>query len=176
MHVQMAATLIAAIAQSDAHRGRDHLCRARHPETAELSGPRAGRVGHLPSALYGDPRNRWRHPGRDRTPDATGCLPALGRIGGGLLVDACAAKPVSHGQWRGSHGALLLRFPLYRGRRAGALELGRAPEAGTILRVTTINPEELLLAYRLGIFPMAESRAADEVLSVRPHERGILPL
>jgi len=42
--------------------------------------------------------------------------------------------------------------------------------------VTTINPEELLLAYRLGIFPMAESRAAEEVLWVRPHERGILPL
>ncbi len=42
--------------------------------------------------------------------------------------------------------------------------------------MTTINPEELLLAYRLGIFPMAESRAADEVLWVRPHERGILPL
>jgi leucyl/phenylalanyl-tRNA--protein transferase len=39
-----------------------------------------------------------------------------------------------------------------------------------------INPEELLLAYRLGIFPMAESRHADEVLWVRPHERGIIPL
>src|SRR5882672_9004441 len=45
-----------------------------------------------------------------------------------------------------------------------------------ISRVTTINPEELLLAYRLGIFPMAESRTAEEVLWVRPHERGILPL
>jgi len=42
--------------------------------------------------------------------------------------------------------------------------------------VSTINPEELLLAYRLGIFPMAESRTAKEVLWVRPHERGILPL
>jgi leucyl/phenylalanyl-tRNA--protein transferase len=42
--------------------------------------------------------------------------------------------------------------------------------------VTAINPEELLLAYRLGIFPMAESRNAEEVLWVRPHERGILPL
>ena len=39
-----------------------------------------------------------------------------------------------------------------------------------------INPEELLLAYRLGIFPMAESRHAKDVLWVRPHERGILPL
>jgi leucyl/phenylalanyl-tRNA--protein transferase len=42
--------------------------------------------------------------------------------------------------------------------------------------VTAINPEELLLAYRLGIFPMAESRSAKDVLWVRPHERGILPL
>jgi leucyl/phenylalanyl-tRNA---protein transferase len=42
--------------------------------------------------------------------------------------------------------------------------------------VTAINPEELLLAYRLGIFPMAESRNAKDVLWVRPHERGILPL
>jgi len=42
--------------------------------------------------------------------------------------------------------------------------------------VTAINPEELLLAYRLGIFPMAESRDAPDVLWVRPHERGILPL
>jgi leucyl/phenylalanyl-tRNA--protein transferase len=42
--------------------------------------------------------------------------------------------------------------------------------------VTAINPEELLLAYRLGIFPMAESRTSSDVLWVRPHERGILPL
>ena len=42
--------------------------------------------------------------------------------------------------------------------------------------MSAINPEELLLAYRLGIFPMAESRTAKEVLWVRPHERGILPL
>jgi leucyl/phenylalanyl-tRNA--protein transferase len=42
--------------------------------------------------------------------------------------------------------------------------------------VSAINPEELLLAYRLGIFPMAESRHAKDVLWVRPHERGILPL
>jgi leucyl/phenylalanyl-tRNA---protein transferase len=42
--------------------------------------------------------------------------------------------------------------------------------------VSRINPEELLLAYRLGIFPMAESRNAEEVLWIRPHERGIIPL
>src|ERR1700761_7372666 len=39
-----------------------------------------------------------------------------------------------------------------------------------------IDPEELLLAYRLGIFPMAESRHAKEVLWIRPRERGIIPL
>jgi leucyl/phenylalanyl-tRNA--protein transferase len=42
--------------------------------------------------------------------------------------------------------------------------------------VSAINPEELLLAYRLGIFPMAESRDSKDVLWVRPHERGIIPL
>ena len=42
--------------------------------------------------------------------------------------------------------------------------------------MTAINPEELLLAYRLGIFPMAESRNSKDVLWVRPHERCILPL
>ncbi len=42
--------------------------------------------------------------------------------------------------------------------------------------MSRINPEELLLAYRLGIFPMAESRDAEEVLWIRPHERGIIPL
>ena len=42
--------------------------------------------------------------------------------------------------------------------------------------MSAINPEELLLAYRLGIFPMAESRNSKDVLWVRPHERGIIPL
>lgn len=39
-----------------------------------------------------------------------------------------------------------------------------------------INADELLLAYRLGIFPMAETRSSHDVLWVRPRERGILPL
>ncbi len=42
--------------------------------------------------------------------------------------------------------------------------------------LVTIDPDELLLAYRLGIFPMAEARAARETLWVRPQERAILPL
>jgi len=39
-----------------------------------------------------------------------------------------------------------------------------------------IDPDELILAYRLGIFPMAETRNAPETLWVRPQERAILPL
>ncbi|MEY4879511.1 MAG: hypothetical protein RJB62_980 [Pseudomonadota bacterium] len=39
-----------------------------------------------------------------------------------------------------------------------------------------IDPEELLLAYRLGVFPMAEKHDAPDVLWVRPNERCILPL
>ena len=42
--------------------------------------------------------------------------------------------------------------------------------------MSAIDPEELLLAYQLGIFPMAESRYAEEVLWIRPRERGVLPL
>jgi leucyl/phenylalanyl-tRNA--protein transferase len=42
--------------------------------------------------------------------------------------------------------------------------------------MSAIDPDELLLAYQLGIFPMAESRNADEVLWIRPRVRGILPL
>ena len=42
--------------------------------------------------------------------------------------------------------------------------------------MSVIDPEELLLAYQLGIFPMAESRFAEEVLWIRPRERGVLPL
>ncbi len=40
----------------------------------------------------------------------------------------------------------------------------------------TIDPHELLQAYRLGIFPMAEARNARETLWVRPQERALLPL
>jgi leucyl/phenylalanyl-tRNA--protein transferase len=42
--------------------------------------------------------------------------------------------------------------------------------------MSAIDPEELLLAYRLGIFPMAESRTSADVLWIRPRQRGILPL
>jgi leucyl/phenylalanyl-tRNA--protein transferase len=42
--------------------------------------------------------------------------------------------------------------------------------------MNSIDPDELLLAYRLGMFPMAESRLSKGVLWVRPSERGIIPL
>ncbi|ANU07095.1 leucyl/phenylalanyl-tRNA--protein transferase [Paraurantiacibacter namhicola] len=40
----------------------------------------------------------------------------------------------------------------------------------------TIPPEILLLAYRSGIFPMADSREDDEVFWVEPRERATIPL
>lgn len=39
-----------------------------------------------------------------------------------------------------------------------------------------IDPDELLLAYRIGVFPMAETRDAPDVLWIRPKTRCILPL
>ncbi len=39
-----------------------------------------------------------------------------------------------------------------------------------------IPPDVLLLAYRSGIFPMADSREDDEVFWVEPRRRAILPL
>lgn len=39
-----------------------------------------------------------------------------------------------------------------------------------------ISPEILLRGYRSGIFPMAETRDADEVFWVDPRRRGVLPL
>lgn len=40
----------------------------------------------------------------------------------------------------------------------------------------TLTPELLLQAYRVGVFPMSESRDDDEVFWVDPRWRGILPL
>ena len=41
---------------------------------------------------------------------------------------------------------------------------------------TAIDPEMLMLAYRSGIFPMADSREDDELFWVEPRHRAILPL
>jgi len=48
------------------------------------------------------------------------------------------------------------------------------PPSGTAHDV--IDPEMLLLAYRSGIFPMAESRDDPEVMWIEPRERAIFPL
>ena len=40
----------------------------------------------------------------------------------------------------------------------------------------SIDPELLMLAYRGGIFPMADSRDDPEVFWVEPRRRAILPL
>jgi leucyl/phenylalanyl-tRNA--protein transferase len=39
-----------------------------------------------------------------------------------------------------------------------------------------LDPELLLRAYSIGVFPMADSRDADEVFWVEPRKRAILPL
>lgn len=43
-------------------------------------------------------------------------------------------------------------------------------------RPLTIAPELLLLAYRSGIFPMADSREDQEIFWVEPRERAIIPM
>ncbi len=42
--------------------------------------------------------------------------------------------------------------------------------------MSRLNPEILLRAYAAGIFPMAESRADDDLFWVDPERRGIIPL
>jgi leucyl/phenylalanyl-tRNA--protein transferase len=42
--------------------------------------------------------------------------------------------------------------------------------------VTALDPDLLLRAYSIGVFPMADSRRARDVFWVEPKKRGILPL
>jgi leucyl/phenylalanyl-tRNA--protein transferase len=42
--------------------------------------------------------------------------------------------------------------------------------------VTALDPRLLLQGYAMGIFPMADSRDADDVFWVEPRSRAILPL
>jgi leucyl/phenylalanyl-tRNA---protein transferase len=42
--------------------------------------------------------------------------------------------------------------------------------------MATIDPDLLLRAYAIGVFPMSDSRDADEVFWVEPRRRAILPL
>lgn len=41
---------------------------------------------------------------------------------------------------------------------------------------TRLGPDELLDCYRIGVFPMAETRRSDGVYLVDPTERGVIPL
>lgn len=43
-------------------------------------------------------------------------------------------------------------------------------------KMTTLDPDLLLRAYAVGVFPMADSRDAPDVFWVEPKRRGILPL
>ena len=43
-------------------------------------------------------------------------------------------------------------------------------------RRVEITPEMMLRAYRLGLFPMAESRDSDTLYWLDPERRGIIPL
>ena len=42
--------------------------------------------------------------------------------------------------------------------------------------MTALDPDLLLRAYSIGVFPMASTRGADDVFWVEPKRRGILPL
>ncbi len=41
---------------------------------------------------------------------------------------------------------------------------------------SVMTPEQLLRAYMMGVFPMAEHRDDDEIFFVDPHHRGVLPM
>ena len=45
-----------------------------------------------------------------------------------------------------------------------------------IRRNPSITPDDLLRAYRRGLFPMAEARATDRIFWLDPEWRGVLPL
>jgi leucyl/phenylalanyl-tRNA---protein transferase len=48
--------------------------------------------------------------------------------------------------------------------------------AGRDAAMRAIDPDLLLRAYSVGVFPMAESRDAPEIFWVEPRKRGVLPL
>ncbi|MBC7477413.1 MAG: leucyl/phenylalanyl-tRNA--protein transferase [Pseudorhodobacter sp.] len=48
--------------------------------------------------------------------------------------------------------------------------------AGDAVRGVTLTPDLLVQAYAMGVFPMAESRTADDIHWVDPQRRGVFPL
>lgn len=60
---------------------------------------------------------------------------------------------------------------------SAGIAAGRRCGSGEPTAVTQrLDPELLLRAYALGVFPMAENAASDDVFWVEPKARGILPL
>ncbi len=64
-----------------------------------------------------------------------------------------------------------------------AFAVDAAPRRGRTIRFMSrpqpkfeITPDILLRAYSIGLFPMAESREADNLFWVEPEERGVFPL
>lgn len=53
---------------------------------------------------------------------------------------------------------------------------GRGGKSRYYPPVSKLDPDLLLRAYSVGVFPMADSRAAKEIFWVEPKKRGILPL
>ncbi len=52
----------------------------------------------------------------------------------------------------------------------------RARNPGTLRAVSGLDPQQLLKAYSVGVFPMADRHDAPDVYWVEPRRRGILPL
>ncbi len=51
-----------------------------------------------------------------------------------------------------------------------------APEVPTRAAMAPIDPDLLLRAYSIGVFPMSDGRDADEVFWVEPRRRAIIPI
>ena len=63
-----------------------------------------------------------------------------------------------------------------KARLSSPAQFARLPRVHSPHRPVIIAPELLMLAYRGGIFPMADSRDDPEIFWVEPHTRAILPL
>ena len=59
---------------------------------------------------------------------------------------------------------------------AGAGRLRRPPARSSHRSVTNLDPDLLLRAYSVGVFPMASTRDAADVFWVEPKKRGVMPL
>ena len=76
-------------------------------------------------------------------------------------------------RWDCVPAALLARVQVAPGAVEGGGEEARAEGK---IRVTALDPDLLLRAYTIGVFPMSDSRDAESVFWVEPKRRAILPL